>query len=279
LIKTGKLCLFLLLCLLGSCFVGLVSAQQDTQQLNLFFRSDYGLSEQSSGSLASFTQSGASSASFGFRVWLINMDGSSVELTNGVPVAVNSFTSTQNTARYVSGSWLCPDTPLILGEQSLRVVMYSTVGANTVARAEFKSGVLMSDMLVSSQWVFTYRLDYTANTFTVSWGGKFGGSGISNIVLGVPSDFEVMFFKLLNLDLFGFIMYPYFLIFKELIYVILAVAIIGAYYIWHGKVSVVLFLLIVFGGILFPFLPFAANLLVWALMAVALAILLFRLFR
>jgi hypothetical protein len=87
---------------------------------------------------------------------------------------------------------------------------------------------------------------------------------------------------LATLDIFGFILYPYVSLLGGLVYVFILIALFGAYYIWHGKASILLFMLVLFGsagGLVFVFLPLPANLLVWALMAVVLGVLLFRVFR
>jgi uncharacterized repeat protein (TIGR02543 family) len=264
-------------------------------RLDLFFRSDavevfdvggYGLAEKSSGSSASFSGVYGSvvDVAFGFRVWLIGADGYERELTDGVPVAVNMFTGGVMQNGFVSAVWDCPEVQLHLGDYALKVVLYNAVGdgANTVARAVFVSDRLMSDRLLASSWVFKYHVVYDGTSFTVSWSGKFGAAGVGNVLLASPSDFQVMFFKLLNLDLFGFVVYPYLMVFGNLFYVIVLLAIGGAYWWWTGKASVAVFLLVMFVGVgsgLSLFLPLGATILCWILLAVGLAVLLFRLLR
>jgi hypothetical protein len=268
----------------------------ETEIVDLFFRGDdyntfsftgYGLDDSGSVVSGSFSDSYAQNVSlaFGFRVWLIDVNEGMVELTDGLPVAVNIFLpSSAPVSGYVSAQWVCPDVHVRLGDQALYVVMYSAAedGANMVARAYFVSPVLMTDHIIGSSWVFQFWLDYSGSSFSVSWSGRRGMSGIGNVVIASPSDFDVMFFKLVNLDLAGFVLYPYLSILGEFFYLLFLIAVLGAYYIWHGKVSIILVMLLIFGsagGLVFLFIPLPANLLVWALMAVALAVLLFRVFR
>jgi len=269
----------------------------ETRSVDLFFRSDtydtftfagYGLDDVGTTGSAKFESTFGSqmSVAFGFRVWLVSESAGMVELTDGFPVGVVIFVPAVNGTwnGYVSGVWNCPNVPVLMGDQALYVVMYSAAedGANTVARAEFVSPVLMTDYIVGSSWVFTWHVVYTGSAFTVSWDGRAGASGIGNVVFAAVSDFDMMFFKLMTLDLLGFIVYPYVSIFGGLFYVIAILAMFGAYYIWHGKASIILFMLVLFGsagGLVFVFLPLPTNLLVWALMAVVLGVLLFRVFR
>jgi len=269
----------------------------DVETVNLFFRGDefvtfgvggFGLGDSSTAVVGGFGSSfgGATAVAVSYRVWLLLSNGDLVELTEGVPVAVTTFVPSVNGtfSGYVSGVWNCPAVPVLFGDEALYVVMYSAAadGINTVARAEFVSPVLMTNYIIDSSWVFTSWVDYNSTSFSVSWSGRRGSAGIGNVVIASASDFDLMFFKLINLDVVGFVLYPYVAVFGSFFYVLSLVGILGAYYIWHRKVSIVLFMLILFGsagGLVFVFLPLPANLLVWALMAVAMAVLLFRVFR
>ena len=275
------------------------AGSRPVETVMLFFRGDdattggvsgFGLGDSSSKEAGSFggVGSGGISVGLGFRVWLVlggEGGGELVELTSGVPVGVVTFVpSGGNFSGYVSGVWSFEGCPVVLGEDALFVVFYSAVddGANLVARAEFVSPVLLTSGLLESQWVFRYWVDYTGNSFTVSWGGKYSGAGIGNVVMFVASGFDVMFFKLVNLDVAGFVLYPYLAVFGSLFYVLALIAMLGAYYIWHGKVSVVVYAIVLFGsagGLLFVLLPLPAMLLLWVFVAVGIGVLLFRVFR
>jgi len=248
----------------------------------------FGLNEKSGGVAVSVeaVYPGNVDVAFGFRVWLVGEGGFERELTGGVPVAVSTFLAAGgNFSGFVSSVWDCPAVSLALGGNALRVVLYSAAedGANTVARAVFISPVLMSNQLVASSWTFTLHVDYELNGFVVSWSGRFGQAGIFGVVVSEPSPFDVMWFKLLGLDFFGFLLYPYVdTLGLGMFYVIVWVAILGAYYIWQQKVSGILLILVLFGsagGVLFQFFPLPVMLLVWSLVTVGLGVLLFRLFR
>jgi len=248
----------------------------------------FGLVEKSGGVAVSVESvfPGNVDVAFGFRVWLVGEGGFERELTAGVPVAVSTFLAAEgNFSGFVSAQWDCPAVSLALGGNALRVVLYSAAedGANTVARAVFVSPVLMSNQLVAASWTFTLHVDYELNGFVVSWSGRFGQAGVFGIIVSEPSPFDVMWFKLLGLDFFGFLLYPYVdTLGVGMFYVIIWVAILGAYYIWQQKVSGILLILVLFGsagGVLFQFFPLPAMLLVWSLVTVGLGVLLFRLFR
>ncbi|MDR2699548.1 MAG: hypothetical protein LBC12_01835 [Nitrososphaerota archaeon] len=257
------------------------------EEYTMFSSSGYRLDEKSGGVNASFGASYPNNVdvAFSFRVWIIGQNGYEVELTEGVPAAVNIFTSGNGIfSGFISSSWNCPNMPVLFGDNALRVVMYSATddGANTVARAVFVSPVLITSQIVASTWTFSYYVDYEHDSFMASWSGAYGQSGINGIVIIEPSVYDVMFFKLTNRDFAGFLLYPYLDIFGSIFYVIVIVALLGAYYLWTGKMSVVIFMLILFGsagGVVFVFLPAPANILVWLLMAVGLGVLLFRVFR
>jgi hypothetical protein len=268
------------------------------QQLDLRFSNNeritfdnvgFGLDDKSGGNIVSVESVYDSNVdvALGFRVWLVGEGGYEWELTEGVPVAVSSFlVSDGSFSGWVSGVWDCPDVPLpMLGGYALRVVLYSAAmdGVNTVARAVFVSPVLLSDRLVGSTWTFTVFVDYMLDSWALSWSGVYGQAGVYGVMIVEPSSYDVMWFKLLGLDFFGFLLYPYVdTLGMGMFYVIVWVAVLGAYYIWHQKVSVILLIMVLLGsagGVLFQFFPMPALLLVWTFMVVALGVLLFRLFR
>ncbi len=223
----------------------------------------------------------------GFRVWLISEGAAETELTSGTPVAVNLFSSGSNFTSTATNTWNFAGASVTFSYQALKVVMYSSIdgGTNWATRAIFLSNVLLTEELQESTWTFTYNINYTvsADTFIkVDWGGDNWNSGIAGVTLSDPDIYDVMMFKFSTFDILGFILYPYINLFGASFYLIVLVALFGAYYIWHGKSTVVLFMLVMFGaagGLVWVLLPLPATLLAWALMAVSFAILLFKVFR
>jgi hypothetical protein len=246
----------------------------------------YWMGERAGGVTAGFESDWgvATDVQLGFRVWLVGEDGET-ELTLGEPVGVASiWSSLPAWSGWVNTSWACPGVRVVLGEQVLNIVMYSSVddGVTWFARAGFVSDVLLTNQIVGSDWVFNFHLSYELTAMVVGWSGVYGRAGVDGVLFVEPSVFDVMFFKLVHLDVFGFVLVPYLAVLGEFFYVLVLIFMLGAYYMWHGKASVVLFMLVLFGsagGLVFVFLPAPANILVWVLLAVALGVLLFRVFR
>jgi len=268
----------------------------NVKELELKFRDDqytsfsiigYGLDEKSGVKTAGFSDYfGVSvNVAIGFRVWIIGEDYE-YEVTPGYPVAASTFMASANSSLtgWVYGMWDCPDINVDMGYSALRVVLYTAIddGANAVARATYISNALMTQQIVGSTWTFGLYVEYTGSTLDVSWSGKYNTAGIGGILIVVPSIFDTMFFKLVTLDIFGFVLYPYINILGAIFYVITLLFVFGAYYIWHGKVTIVLFLLLLFGsagGLVFLFIPAPGSILLWVFLVIGFAGLLFRVFR
>jgi hypothetical protein len=260
----------------------------------LYFRSDtyttlehigYGLDVDYTNTVASVTDTlAAGNVTYGYRVWLVGGTGYTVELTDGVSAMTTIST---NTTGYVESTYTMPTASVTLGYQALKVTIYlSQDGEEWTSRANFLSNVLITNNVVGSRWTFRLYVDCTLTgsetVSTIMFGNANYRSAISNVIFTQPSIYDVMFFKLLQGDFLGFVAYNYISTLGGAFYLLVLVAVLGAYYVWHGKASIVLFMLVMFGsagGLVFLFLPTPANLLVWVLMAVVLVVLLFRVIR
>lgn len=270
--------------------------------VDLYFRSDeYTTFEQTAYGLDSspyweedvdpyfMVDPASATAALGFRFWLIS-DDASTELTSGTPEAVSIFTEAQTSEEALTVYWTCENTAVVMGYEALKMTVYysADLGENWAALGSFVTKPLVTNWLVSSTWEITEFIYFMPESFFVFDFGEevayyTGASfGISNVQIAEPETHELMMYKLSNMDLLGFILTPYVAIFGAFFYAILLVAILGAYYIWYHKASMVLFMLVLFGsagGFVFVLLPTPANILVWVLMAVALAVLMFKVIR
>ena len=268
--------------------------QNSLPPMTIYFRSDtyravgatgYGLDVDNTNGreILSASYSGNVTVKYGFRVYLIG-ESCTTELTDGVQAEI---TLTSNITGYVTGSYYIPSVAVTLGYQAVKVSVYvQEVGGEWSNQANFISKALDTNNIVGGYWTFKIYVNHVITVSSTVSAFNFGSgsyaSGISNVVLTKPSVYDTMLFKLGTGDILGFILYDYIAVLGELFYVVVLLGFLGAYYVWYGKTSVILFMLVLFGGasgLVFLFIPSPVNILLWVFMAVSLAVLLFRVFR
>lgn len=101
---------------------------------------------------------------YGFRVWLTHSHNSQTELTAGIPTA--TITRTTDGSGFQNNTWLCPDMPLSLGSEAIKVIMYVSLdGSNTWHTiATYTTHALISPELLHQTWTFIMYTTYSTIT-------------------------------------------------------------------------------------------------------------------
>lgn len=165
---------------------------------------------------ASFTDTeGYTTSYWAWRVYKVDSSNESTELTTDYSGVVSR---SANGLGIQSATWMCPETSLICGADSLKVEAYVKLNdADWLLKATFTSGKLWYAGLEEAEWTFTAWTNHTRTTYgyfyqtntTLGYGDGTYESLVSDILFQDPDTFENQGGYLYNLDFVGFIMAPW----------------------------------------------------------------------
>lgn len=231
---------------------------------------------------------GTGQISYGFRAWIVHSNGDpDNEITGGTPESIFSRTTDgeglQNSTISISTR------SLVVGLNSIKVVMYIRFEANEwLAIATFTSSRLMEKQINSGTWGFFMYTKYESSTggggsITASayWGGQNSRSGISGVEFTDPLPQEVALYTGMSGNFIGMIGYPYTYLFGSIFYGIVLLGVMGNLYLRHKKIEVILIWFVLWGstsgfGLL---IPSAAFRVIYVILLLAIAVILYKLFR
>jgi len=270
--------------------------QGEGKNATWYFRADthtvngilgYRLDETASSSDAcdSVSTEGASIAYYGVRVWIVHSSGALEELTSGEPVAIVS--RNEDGVGLQSATWNCPGYNSII--DAIMIKVYQRFGTDEWnLRATFITENNTLIKLPEATWTFTY---YTSrgydliNDITLSkfyWGGNYETK--VQIQYTEPTIYELMLWKLMKGDIFGFLILPYSWLLGFTAYAILFLLPLGI--VLYNRLedvtaSLIALLLIggFAGGMIGVLVPASGLLLCWILFVLGIAALLYRLIR
>ena len=135
----------------------------------------------------SLSLAGNSTVYWGWRVWQVKNDNSTVELTSGSPVATVSRSS--DGEGFQTSTWTAPSTSLQIGFDALEIVLYMKIGAGSwQSRAIFVSSRLVEKSISSVTWTFQQytKRSYSGGTTTglFIYGSSTRNSRIEDVTFG-----------------------------------------------------------------------------------------------
>ena len=237
----------------------------------------------STGKTDTVTIDGAYWTCYGVRIWVVDVNGETEELTDGEPVAVVYRSDTSQGLQ--SATWNCSGYDGIVN--ALMIKVYQRFGTQEWSlRVTFITENETLIKLPEATWTFHYYtrrvyIDYdTISTFY--WGADWGSS--VEIQYNKPSIYEVMLWKLQKGDILGFIMLPYswFLGFTAYGIVFLLPLAIVLYNRLESATATIIALLLIggaTGGLIGVFVPASGLNLCWILFVLGIAALLYRLIK
>lgn len=233
----------------------------------------------------SLSLAGDSTVTWGWRVWQVKTDESTVELTSGSPVAtVNRAVDGEG---FQTNTWTAPSRSLQIGFDALEIVLYMKIGAGDwQSRAVFVSSRLVEKTVSGVTWTFYQYTNrsYSGGTTTgyFIFGSSTRNSRIEGIGFGEADVYETMNYKLQSGDLIGFVLYPYVNLIGNLFYGLVMLMLCVPLYNRYHSLTPILVLMILFGGASGVFtllIPLAGFGITWIFMLLGLAGLLYKVFR
>jgi len=166
---------------------------------------------QGAGQIEQQVYSGTGTVTFGVRVWLLNWDNSTNELTSGVPVA--TVLSSGGSGLQI-GYWTCPGySGFDLVVNAFMVCVYEQFngGAWTLV-GTYVSNPQINIKFPLGTWTFNYYVNVSTsggNTYaTFNWGDSATPTAIL-LYYQLPSNWETQVTSLFSFDIVGFIMTPF----------------------------------------------------------------------
>lgn len=270
----------------------------------LYFRSDivtvngktgYALNESRSASNlnASDYYVGASyqTVYWGWRVWQVDYNHAETELTSGAPEA--TVTLSANTSGLQTATWTPPETSLWVGFDSLKLTIYSKMGAGAwTAKATFTTETLSEKNVTSDTWTFSMYLIVrryaSAPSVTETWfiwGSSTYDSHIEDVTFADPNTYEKQGMEMMKGNFLNFIVAPWTNLVGATAFwsvVVLFIPFMGIYI--RTKSTIPLLLIVVlFGGSggIFTFIlgDIGVGALLWVFCLLSLTGLLYKVFR
>jgi hypothetical protein len=225
------------------------------------------------------THSGTANTSYGVRVWAIDFRGSKHELSSGSPVAIVERTTVG--ASILQGYWVCPAWGSMI--DAIEVDLYQRF--NSEAWVLIRIFVSSDDLLIrlpSSTWTFFYHVNKTTGSTnsTFGWGSYTTYSSKVNLQYYKASPWDMALARLMERQFVGFLFTPWTYWFGDLFWTILLFGMITTAYMRFGSFKPILALLWILGGsgsILWALVPAVALHVAAIMLALAMAISLFRL--
>jgi len=233
----------------------------------------------------SLSLAGNSTVYWGWRVWQVKSDGSTIEMTSGSPVATVSRSNVSE--GFQTSTWTASARSLQIGFDALEIVLYMKVGAGSwQSRAIFVSSTLVEESVSGVTWTF---YQYTTRSYsggTTSgyfiFGSSTRNSRIEGVGFGEADVYETMNYKLQSGDFIGFILYPYVNLVGNLFYGLVMLMLCVPLYNRYHSLTPILVLFLLFGGATGVFsllIPIAGLGVTWIFMLLGLAGLLYKVFR
>ena len=202
---------------------------------------------------------------YGFRVWIIHTKGAATELTNILPIAQMTRTTTGSGMQ--NATWLAPATPLILGKDALEIGLYVSLdgGATWTSQANYITQPIISAELLQQTWTFNLYTtwDSAAKTGSFSFGDRTYNSNINGVGEQTPSYTDLQTYRFINGDFIGFMISTYTYQIGVAAYLLILLIPCTTLYLRHRNFGPVLIMFAIFGGpggIIWLFIPaFAAT--------------------
>jgi hypothetical protein len=218
------------------------------------------------------------------RIWIKHYDNSTTELTSDYSAIV---TRTTNGLGFQNTTLTIPETYLDLGFDVLECIVYMRFGTGSwQALSIFASVPLMYPKIEASTWTvsyYTYRLTLTGNTYAYFfYGTSTYNSLIDYVQFKEPSVYDLMMYRLRSGNLVGFITLPYTNLIGNTFYGLILLLFCVPLYTRFHSLNPILFLFVVFGGaggFFTVLMPIAGLTLSWAILALGLTGLLYKVFR
>ncbi len=279
--------LFLFLALLTS---AITTVQADTS--TWYMRSDthsthgivgYKLSPSQSATNVNETinYGGDVNVSYGVRVWNIYWNGTTVELTSGIPTAVVSRSVSGGGLQ--SANWTCAHSN-ILDVIMIRIYQRFASEAWTL-RVTFLTYNETLIKLSQNTWTFHYytkrSYEFPTTTSQLFWGSTTYNTRV-DVEYVQPSPQEVMLYKLGKGTLVGFIVFPYVNLIGNIFYGFIVFGLGLTLYRRYEKIVPVALGLMLFGGVggvATMLIPAVGLQLAWGFLMFGVAILLFKLVK
>lgn len=225
------------------------------------------------------TTSGTANTSYGVRVWAIDIRGGKHELSGGSPVATVERTSLG--ASMLQGYWAAPAYGSMI--DAVEVDLYQRF--NSEPWVLIRIFVSSDDLLIrlpSSTWTFYYYVNKTlgSTNSTFGWGSYTTYSSRVNLQYYKASPWDTALARLMERNYMGFLFTPWTYWFGDLFWTILLFGMITTAYMRFGSFKPILALLWILGGsgsILWALIPATALHVAAIMLALAMAISLFRL--
>jgi hypothetical protein len=221
---------------------------------------------------------------YGFRVWLSHSHTAATELTGGTPIAQMSRSTTG--AGWQNNTWLCPDMPLTLGSEALKVTLYisTDAGNNWNALATYISHSLINPELLHQTWTFILYTTYTTSTgfTTVVFGSNTYPSNINNVGLQPPTQTQIQTYRFLSGEYVLFILSTYTYLIGPTAYLLILMIPTVSLYLRHRNFGPILVLFTLFGssgGIIWVFVPPWASTAIDILLILGCSFLVWKLLR
>lgn len=197
---------------------------------------------------------GSVTVQWGVRVWHVDSINATTELTSATQAAIVSRTPGVNGSGIQSATWTPATTPLTVGFDSLKVIVYYRfVAAAWVAAATFTTDRLHEASLLNETITFYYWTNRTETpTPTTYMEFRFGSSTynsrIEDVGYAEPYPPEDMMVELANQDFWGFLMYPMNYVLGSLSYGVFLLLINVPLIKRYNSIVPTLILFILFGG-------------------------------
>jgi len=236
----------------------------------------------------SVTTEGSYVIYYGVRVWIVHSNGALDELTDGEPVAIVSRNEVG--AGLQSATWDCPGYNNVIDAIMIKVYLRFGIDGEWNLRATFITENETLIKLPEATWTFQYYTVRDNWYESYKWWTKaqlYWGENYETkveIQYVEPEVYEVMIWKLWNLDILGFLMIPYtwFLGFTAYALVFLLPFGIVLYNRLEDAVATLIALLLIggfTGGLIGVFVPASGLMLCWVLFVLGIAALLYRLIK
>jgi hypothetical protein len=228
--------------------------------------------------------SGSATISYGVRVWIVDTNENTWELTDGSPVAVVSRSTDGD--GYQSATWELDDDYEDVVASAIQINVYQRFDSDSwsLRRVTISDEGLLY-YLPSSNWTFTYHTerDYSGSTTYsyFSFGSEDYDSGVTFFYSKITG-FDSMLYYIAQGDIISFIAAPFYNTIGNLFYGFIILFVCGTTYLRYDDVRPVIVLMWLFGGAGGAFsllLPAYAVNIAYLFLAVAFAATLWRLFR
>lgn len=170
----------------------------------------YGLDSSNTASSATVSQSSVTDTIYyGFRVYLLNQQGYTRELTSGTPVG--QVTRSSNGSGVQTNTYSFAGTTLTASAEALLIKVYTKVGASGTwaVKATYLSNQILAREIEESTWTFALYTNKTGETASFSFGSSSAESKVSGLSMVEPDLFGYAMHYFRTGDWVMFFAYPY----------------------------------------------------------------------